>query len=96
VFKLYRKGSVSSLDEVTGIIRDEAPLEKDGTTWSTGEMPNYPLYEVILYKGNAQIVEHKKMEPIFYISDNPSITKALGCSESVRGMYKCRKTEVIE
>lgn len=39
--------------------------------------PGYPLYEVITINGITEIIEHKKMEPIFYITDDPVVWKEL-------------------
>ena len=38
----------------------------------------YPLYEVITVDGITEVIEHRKMEPIFYIVDNPVILNELG------------------
>jgi hypothetical protein len=43
-----------------------------------GFPPGYPAYEVITVNGITDIVEHRKMEPIFYITDNPAIWNELG------------------
>jgi hypothetical protein len=40
--------------------------------------PGYPAYEIITVNGIADIVEHRKMEPIFYMTDDPAIWKELG------------------
>jgi len=40
--------------------------------------PGYPSYEVITVKGVTEIVEHRKEEPIFYITDDPAVRKELG------------------
>jgi hypothetical protein len=37
-----------------------------------------PSYEVITVDGITEVIEHRKMEPIFYIVDNPAILKELG------------------
>jgi hypothetical protein len=33
----------------------------------------YPAYEAITVNGITEIIEHKKMEPIFYITDDPAV-----------------------
>jgi hypothetical protein len=41
--------------------------------------PNgYPSYEVIISSSVIDIIEHRKMEPIFYTTDDPAIWKELG------------------
>ncbi len=43
--------------------------------------PGYPSYEVITVNGITEIVEHRKMEPIFYITDDPAVWKELGVGQ---------------
>jgi len=38
----------------------------------------YPSYEVITVNSITEVVEHRKMEPIFYITDDPAVWKELG------------------
>jgi hypothetical protein len=89
VFKLYKKGSYQVLDEVIGVVRDETPLERDGTSWPAGQLATYPVYVVVIFQGNAQIIEHKERGAVFYISDDLAIIKILGCSENIKNLYKC-------
>lgn len=35
----------------------------------------YPAYEEVTVNGTTEIIEHKKMEPIFYVWDDPALTK---------------------
>jgi hypothetical protein len=42
-----------------------------------GFPPGSPAYEVITVNGITDIVEHRKMEPIFYITDDPAVWKEL-------------------
>ncbi len=42
----------------------------------------YPAYEAITVKGVTEIIEHRKMEPIFYITDDAAVWKqydSIGC-----------------
>jgi len=39
--------------------------------------PGYPAYEVITVNGITDIVEFRKMEPIFYVTDDPAVRKEL-------------------
>jgi hypothetical protein len=39
---------------------------------------DYPQYFAVTVDGITDIVEHKKMEPIFYMTDDPAIWKELG------------------
>jgi hypothetical protein len=37
-----------------------------------GPVP-YPQYEVLTSDGITEIVEHRRQEPVFYISDDPGV-----------------------
>lgn len=42
----------------------------------------YPSYEPITVNGITEIIEHRKMEPVFYVTDDPSVWKqyqSIGC-----------------
>jgi hypothetical protein len=42
----------------------------------------YPTYEPITVNGTAEIIEHRKMEPIFYVTDDAAVWKqyeSIGC-----------------
>lgn len=41
----------------------------------------YPAYEVITVNGTTDIIEHRKMEPIFYVTDDPAVWKELGVTQ---------------
>ncbi len=43
----------------------------------SGFPDGYPSYEVIIYDGVIDIIEHKKMEPIFYTTDDPDVWEEL-------------------
>ncbi len=47
----------------------------------SGFPPGYPSYEVITVNGITEIIEHRKPEPIFYITDDPAVWKELGVSQ---------------
>lgn len=47
-----------------------------------GFAPGYPAYEPITVDGMTEMIEHRRMEPIFYITDDPVVWKqykATGC-----------------
>jgi len=37
----------------------------------------HPSFHIINVDGKQELVEHKKMEPVFYISDDPTMRRAL-------------------
>jgi hypothetical protein len=46
-----------------------------------GFPPGYPSYELITVNGITDIIEHRKMEPTFYITDDPAVWKELGVTQ---------------
>jgi len=36
------------------------------------------MYEVLTANGISEVVEHRRMEPIFYINDDPEVRRKLG------------------
>ena len=42
-----------------------------------GFPPGYPAYELITVRGVTDLVEHRKMEPTFYIADDPAVRNEL-------------------
>ena len=41
----------------------------------------YPMYEVLTANGITEVVEHRRMEPVFYITDDPEVRRKLGVPE---------------
>jgi hypothetical protein len=62
--------------KVDGKVKGLYPLELKHPP--PGFPPGYPSYEVITVNGITDIIEHRKMEPIFYITDDPAVWKELG------------------
>ncbi|MBI3344895.1 MAG: hypothetical protein HY028_08595 [Gammaproteobacteria bacterium] len=46
----------------------------------SGFPPGYPSYEITTAYGVTEIIEHRRMEPIFYITDDPTVWAELGMS----------------
>ena len=38
----------------------------------------YPSYEIVTVGGITDVLEHRRMEPMFYVTDDPAILKRLG------------------
>ena len=47
----------------------------------TGMYDGDPSYEIITVNGITDIIEHRKMEPIFYVTDDPEVWAELGASQ---------------
>lgn len=76
VFKLFQNKKLFASKEVSGTLRGSHPLQLKNPP--TGFPRHYPSYEVITVSGINDIVEHRKMEPVFYMTDDPSIWKEFG------------------
>ena len=68
-----------TLKKVDGKVKGLEPLELNHPP--PGFPPGYPAYEIITVKGITDIIEHRKMEPIFYITDDPAVWKELGVGQ---------------
>jgi len=47
-----------------------------------GSESDYPGYEAVVVNGTTELMEHKRMEPIFYVTDDAAVWKyysAHGC-----------------
>lgn len=64
-----------TLAKMDGKVRGAEPLHLK--TSSRSDASGYPSFEVITANGIREIIEHKKMEPIFYIADDPAIWREL-------------------
>lgn len=80
VFKLYKKGSFFALKKVTEIPR--SPHLNYLKNPPAGFPKGYPIYKVITVNGITDIIEHRKMEPIFYVTDDPNIWRELGVEQT--------------
>ncbi len=58
------------LAEINGKVKNIGPLYLKNS-------PGAPGYEIVVANGITEIMEHRKMEPIFYVSDDPAVRKAL-------------------
>ena len=41
---------------------------------------HYPTYAIVTVNGVTEVIEHRRMEPIFYITDDPAVLSELGVS----------------
>jgi hypothetical protein len=47
-------------------------------------LSNYPAYAVVAVNGTTEVIKHRKMEPVFYITDDPAVRRELlaGCKQA--------------
>jgi hypothetical protein len=63
-----------------GKMRCRAPFELKNSP--QGFPSGYRSYEAITVNGITEIIEHRKMEPIFYVTDDTAVWKqyeSIGC-----------------
>ena len=68
------------LEKVDGKVKCGHPIQLRNPP--SGFAPDYPSYEIIAVKGVTEIIEHRKPEPIVYITDDPAVLKEIsgvGC-----------------
>ena len=68
--------------KVTGKLKGTSPnqLKNPDPGYPTG----YPSYEIITVDGVTDIIEHRKGEPIFYLTDDPNVWKELGVAQTLK------------
>jgi hypothetical protein len=70
-FRLLDARTKRKLAEADGIVKNMQPITLNN---SKAAYPmNYPVYEVITVAGVTDIIEHRRPEPIFYITDDPDV-----------------------
>jgi len=76
VFELFKNRSFlpgrHRVQKVLGILRGMEPIHLSGS--------NRPTYEVVTVDGQIDIVEHRGMEPIFYMVEDEEVFLQLGVS----------------
>jgi hypothetical protein len=70
-FDLY-DSQRNSVAEASGTLRGLEPL-RIGSAKS-----GYPSYEVITVHGIVEIIEHRRMDDVFYVTDDEGVRKELG------------------
>src|SRR5258708_39549150 len=76
LLKLVDGKSRNTIGRVSGKLKGSDPITLAHT--STGARKGYPAYEIITVRGITEIIEHRQMEPIFYIADDPRVWAELG------------------
>jgi hypothetical protein len=74
VFSLY-DGRGRLVVQIVGEKRGTEPARVAGETSSSP--PGYPLYEVIAFADATEVIEHRRMEPIFYINTDSEVRQKL-------------------
>ena len=78
-FTLQNKNGQVIIKE-DGKVRCKEPFQLKSSPQQSSS--GYPTFEPITINGIAEVIEHRKMEPIFYVTDNPAVWKqyqSIGC-----------------
>jgi hypothetical protein len=67
------------LARVDGTQKGSEPLNLDGAQGPPYDL--YPSYEIITVGRTTEVIEHRKMEPVFYVTDDPQVLSKLGVSK---------------
>jgi len=88
VFNIFDKNG-RRLKKVKGITQGRYPiqLKKPPLGFPIG----YPKYEIVIVDGIVDVIEHRKMEPIFYMVDDSKVLEELGVKRKKRKGNKKRQ-----
>src|ERR1051326_2602976 len=70
------------LAKVKGKVKGSEPLQLKHPP--PGFPTGYPEYEVVTANGTTEIIEHRKLETIFYVTDDPAVWKELGAGQTAK------------
>ena len=71
---ILKNGEGKKLAELDGKVKCQYP-----------DSHSYPSYDAVVVNGTTEILEFRKMEPIFYVNDDPAIRKEI--------LADCRKIQ---
>ena len=79
VFKFYDKNKFIKLQKISLSTEEQPAIRtRELKEPPVGFPKGYPAYNVVTVNGITDIVERRKMEPVFYMADDPVIWKELG------------------
>ena len=78
VFNLYVKNKLLRLQKISINLDEQPGVRTRELRKSPAKYPNgYPAYNVVTVNGVTDIIERRKMEPVFYMTDDPAVWKEL-------------------
>ena len=82
VFKAFDKKNHKTLQKVS-LATEKFPAvrTRELDNPPEGFPKSYPAYNVVTVNGVTDIIERRKMEPVFYMTDNPVVWKELGVKQ---------------
>ena len=75
VFRINEKNRPFNVRVITVDYRMTKELESKKRP--LGFHKGYPAYEAVTVNGVTDIIEYRKMEPVFYMTDNPAVWREL-------------------
>ncbi len=82
VFKLYEKNNFFYTKKYTVTISEQPNIQsRQLKTAPAGFPKGYPKYKVVTINNITDVIELRKMEPVFYMTDDPKIWKELGIEQ---------------
>ena len=82
VIKLYERNKLLPVEKYSITIEEQpATLSVQLQSPPEGSPKGYPAYIVATINGIADIIEFRKMEPVFYMTDDPAVWKELGVEQ---------------
>jgi hypothetical protein len=76
-FTLRNVRTGSKIAKVEGTLKGSQPLYLENTKGRD----IYPSYEIITVGRTTEVIEHRKMEPVFYVTDDTTVLSKLGVSK---------------
>jgi len=82
VFKIYKKSKLLNVGKYA-VTTDEQPSIRSVQLSSPPEgfPKGYPRYKVVRINGVTDVIELRRMEPVFYITDDPVVWEELGVKQ---------------
>ena len=73
---ILRDGKGRRVARVVGGLEGYSPFTPEQPTGAADQA--YPSYEIITVDGITEIIEHRRMEPIFYVTDDVTANELRG------------------
>lgn len=82
VFKAYDRKNHKTLQKVSLTTENHPTVRtRELDNPPEGFPKSYPAYNVVTVNGVTDIIERRKMEPVFYMTDDPVVWKELGVQQ---------------
>ena len=82
VFRFYDKSQFLKIQKISIATENQPAIRtKELRNPPEGFPKGYPAYNVVTVNGISDIVELRKMEPFFYMTDDPAVWKELGVEQ---------------